>query len=81
MCLLCSYQVPVMTDSPTAAPATPMARITRLFTNVTSTRRVVMHASYWFLASDVVASIPPKPMVSTAEEGTITMAPFSLIAS
>ena len=25
--------------------------------------------------------MPPKPMVSTAEEGTITMEPFSLMAS
>ncbi len=28
-----------------------------------------------------VASIPPSPIVSTAEDGTITMEPFSLIAS
>src|SRR5437588_12001269 len=31
--------------------------------------------------SDVVASMPPRPMVSTAEEGTMTIEPFSLIAS
>ena len=33
------------------------------------------------LPSDVVASMPPRPMVSTAEEGTMTIAPFSLMAS
>src|SRR5579863_8068619 len=32
-------------------------------------------------ASAVVPSIPPNPMVSTAEEGTITIEPFSLSAS
>jgi hypothetical protein len=32
-------------------------------------------------ASAVVPSIPPNPMVSTAEEGTMTIEPFSLIAS
>lgn len=37
--------------------------------------------AYWFLASDVVASRPPNPIVSTAEDGTITIAPFSLMAS
>ena len=31
--------------------------------------------------SDAVASVPPSPMVSTADEGTITMEPFSLMAS
>ena len=31
--------------------------------------------------SDVVASMPPRPMVSTADEGTMTIAPFSLTAS
>src|ERR1035438_8741835 len=30
-------------------------------------------------ASELVASIPPSPMVSTAEDGTITIAPFSLM--
>lgn len=28
-----------------------------------------------------VASMPPRPMVSTAVDGTMTMAPFSLMAS
>jgi hypothetical protein len=32
-------------------------------------------------ANDVVASIPPSPIVSTADDGTITIAPFSLMAS
>ena len=32
-------------------------------------------------ASAVVASIPPNPMVSTADEGTMTIDPFSLMAS
>src|SRR5438552_6975970 len=32
-------------------------------------------------ASAVVASSPPSPIVSTAVDGTITIAPFSLIAS
>ena len=31
--------------------------------------------------SAAVASVPPSPMVSTAEEGTITIEPFSLMAS
>src|SRR5580704_11105105 len=30
---------------------------------------------------DAVARVPPRPMVSTAVEGTITIAPFSLMAS
>ncbi len=30
---------------------------------------------------EAVPSMPPSPMVSTAEEGTITIAPFSLMAS
>src|SRR5690348_4485797 len=33
------------------------------------------------LANAVVARLPPKPIVSTAEEGTITIEPRSLIAS
>ncbi len=33
------------------------------------------------LAIAVVASVPPKPMVSIADEGTSTIAPFSRIAS
>ena len=32
-------------------------------------------------ASAAVPSIPPSPMVSTTDEGTITIEPFSLIAS
>ena len=36
--------------------------------------------SAWPL-SETVPSSPPRPIVSTADEGTITMAPFSLIAS
>jgi CubicO group peptidase (beta-lactamase class C family) len=40
-----------------------------------------IYSSGFTPASDVVASIPPSPMVSTAEEGTITIAPFSLMAS
>src|SRR6266851_1219199 len=32
-------------------------------------------------ASDAVASVPPSPMVSTADDGTITIEPRSLIAS
>ena len=32
-------------------------------------------------ASDAVASVPPNPIVSTAEEGTITIDPRSLMAS
>ena len=40
-----------------------------------------MPSRYGFFARDVVASIPPSPIVSTAEEGTITIEPFSLIAS
>ena len=32
-------------------------------------------------ASATVASVPPSPMVSTAEDGTITIEPFSLMAS
>src|SRR5579872_5534015 len=31
--------------------------------------------------SAAVASVPPNPMVSTAEEGTMTIEPFSLMAS
>ena len=68
--------------SPTPAAAMAMVRITRPLVKMTRTLNVVMVVrSYWFLASDVVANMPPSPMVSTAEEGTITIAPFSLIAS
>src|ERR1700677_2212855 len=44
-------------------------------------RHCCLSWSYWFLASEVVASIPPSPIVSTADDGTITIAPFSLMAS
>src|SRR5437762_2989957 len=38
---------------------------------------------YYFTcpASAVVPSIPPRPIVSTADDGTITIEPFSLMAS
>ena len=41
------------------------------------------HAIYCGLAPpiDATPSMPPKPMVSTAVEGTTTIAPFSLMAS
>jgi hypothetical protein len=32
-------------------------------------------------ANDAVPSIPPRPIVSTADDGTITIEPFSLMAS
>ena len=41
-----------------------------------------MPARYCFCAdSDAVPSSPPSPIVSTALDGTITIEPFSLIAS
>lgn len=35
---------------------------------------------FWLL-NEAVPSSPPNPMVSTAEDGTMTIDPFSLIAS
>lgn len=45
--------------------------------------KVVFHIWTYATGRDsaVVPSIPPNPMLSTAEEGTITVEPFSLIAS
>ena len=74
-------QVWVSSQFTTAAPAIPIVKITRLLAKMTKVLSVVMAASYCFGDSVEVASMPPRPMVSTAEEGTITMAPFSLIAS
>ena len=54
-----------------------MVKITKLFAKTTKQFNVVRTVtSYEFFASDVVASMPPKPMVSTADEGTITSRPF-----
>ena len=39
------------------------------------------YTTYCCLAMAVVASVPPRPMVSIAEDGTITIAPFSRMAS
>jgi hypothetical protein len=43
--------------------------------------RSIEQHSYSCFVSEAVPSIPPKPIVSIADEGTITIAPFSRIAS
>ncbi len=44
-------------------------------------RRGTTYSPTFAPPSDARPVIAPKPMVSTAEEGTMTMLPFSLIAS
>ncbi len=76
-----SRQASASSESITAAPAMTMVKITRLLAKMTKVRNVVTAHSYWFFANVVVASMPPSPIVSTADEGTMTIEPFSLMAS
>src|ERR1700734_519089 len=46
-----------------------------------STFHVILLCCYCCFASEAVASVLPRPIVSTADDGTITIVPFSLIAS